>query len=87
MYKATHPLAMRSWDDEFVVYHHLSGDTHLLGWAAGQLLTQLQQAPADAVTLSAALATQLGIVPDPQFKIQIETLLTELAALALIEHG
>jgi hypothetical protein len=48
-------------------------------------LSELQQAPADAVTLSLSLAAQLAIAPDEEFMSQIEKILADLDALALIE--
>jgi PqqD family protein of HPr-rel-A system len=70
-------LAHRGWDNEFVLYNDLSGDTHLLGADAMQVLLQLSTGPRDA----AALAHALGGTDDDTFKV----LLAELAALALIE--
>jgi PqqD family protein of HPr-rel-A system len=80
-------LHVRSWEDEFVVYNSLSGDTHLLGSAAAQILLKLQQAPSDAVALAQSLATQLQseIEMDQELAAQITLLLTDLHTLALIE--
>ncbi len=72
-------LHLRSWGDEFIAYHSLSGDTHLLTLAAGQLLLALQQTPADAITLSQTLAPQLGIETAPELHLQIRALLAETA--------
>ena len=80
-------LQLRSWDDEFVVYNNLSGDTHLLGSAAAQVLLKLYQAPSDAITLAESLASLLKVeMMDESLAPQIENLLADLNALALIEQ-
>ena len=80
-------LQLRSWDDEFVVYNNLSGDTHLLGSAAAHVLLELQKAPLDAINLSESLAPLLQAETDEELALQIEHLLADLDKLALIELG
>jgi PqqD family protein of HPr-rel-A system len=73
-------LEHRGWDDEFVIYNDLSGDTHLIGGDALALLLCLQEGARDEAALREAL--------DPTAREGDETLpvlLTELRALALIE--
>lgn len=82
-WRASNELYFRSWNDEFVVYHSRSGDTHLLGTAAGHILLALQQAPSDAIALSQSLASLPGIAPE-EFMLQINDMLAELNALSLI---
>lgn len=72
-------LRQHGWDGEYVVYNDLSGDTHLLGTAAQELLSILRQAP---LTL-AALAGRLGL-DDGQHG-ELEELLAGLARLGLVE--
>lgn len=48
---STEPVTLRGWDDEYVLFDRVSGDTHQLTWLAAELLLQLQQSPADAVSL------------------------------------
>lgn len=80
-------LHLRSWDDEFVVYNNLSGDTHLLGSAAAQVLLKLHQAPSDAMALAESLASLLHVeMMDESLAPQIANLLADLNALALIEQ-
>jgi len=80
-------LQLRCWDDEFVVYNNLSGDTHLLGSAAAQILLKLQQAPSDAMTLAESLASSLRVeMMDEALAPHIAGLLADLNALALIEQ-
>jgi PqqD family protein of HPr-rel-A system len=74
-------LAYRSWDDEYVVYNDVSGDTHLLGADAMQLLLHLQKGPFDEFTLGRALQ----IKADEQEALTVT--LVELSALSLIERS
>jgi PqqD family protein of HPr-rel-A system len=78
-------LAARGWDDEFVLYNDLSGDTHLLDGDSMALLAHLQQAPASVATLVATFAD--GLDPDDAAALPetIATLLAQLAGLFLIE--
>lgn len=80
-------LHFHSWNDEFVVYNNLSGDTHLLGSAAAQVLLKLQHGPSDAITLARSLASLLQVeMMDESLAPQIEKLLADLNALDLIEQ-
>jgi len=80
-------LYFRSWNDEFVVYNSLSGDTHLLGSAAAHVLQKLHQGPAGAMTLTASLAPLIQAEMDDEFVFQIDQLLDDLEKLALIERS
>ena len=79
-------LLFRCWDDEYVVYNRLSGDTHLLGSTAAQILLELQQAPSNAIALTESLALLLHAEMDDEFVFQIEHILADLDTLALIER-
>lgn len=78
-------LRRRQWQDDYVLYNDLSGDTHLLPDSSVELLLALQRSPASA----AALAAQLrAVFADDAAAIDaaaIEALLAELAPLALVE--
>lgn len=50
-------FAWASWDGEFVLFHRLSGHTHLLNSAAHRLLTQVLLAPEDMGAIVAALGS------------------------------
>lgn len=52
-------LAHRGWQDEFVVYNNLTGDTHLVDGDTLALLTQLRQGPATVAGLALALGADL----------------------------
>lgn len=76
-------LHFRLWDDEFVVYNDLSGDTHLLDSTAMQILLKLQQAPSNATALRGALAPDLHAQVDDEL---VEHILADLDSLTLIER-
>lgn len=75
-----------SWGDECVVYNGATGDTHLLGLAAVQVMLKLQQTPADAVGLAEWVAPMLQTEPDDEFVLFIEQILTDFDHLGMIEH-
>ena len=79
-------LHFHSWGNEFVVYNNLSGDTHLLSWAAAQILLKLKESPSNAALLATALASFWQVDPDVELALQIEDILSDLNAIALIER-
>jgi PqqD family protein of HPr-rel-A system len=74
-------LTHRGWDGEYLVYNDLSGDTHLLGELAVELLLALRQGARD----ESALAAELALSADPEQYAFLHDLLTELAGLSLID--
>lgn len=74
-------LSHRGWDDEYVVYNDISGDTHLFGPDAMQLLLRLQAAPADEAVLAQALDVEAGD------RDALILALEQLAGLNLIERA
>ncbi|MHB9102522.1 MAG: HPr-rel-A system PqqD family peptide chaperone [Sulfuricella sp.] len=83
---AENELLFRSWEDEFVVYNGATGDTHLFGLVAAQVMLKLQQTPADAVNLAEWVAPLLQIEPDDEFVFVIEQILKDFDSLGIIEH-
>jgi PqqD family protein of HPr-rel-A system len=81
----TQDLPRRWWEDQLVVYHPGSGDTHLLNLVAGEVLESLQQSPANVVELTDRVALRLDRQPDEPLLAQIEQLLHELDELGLVE--
>lgn len=79
------PLSVRHWDDHYVVYHPGSGDTHLLDASRYLLLSQLGREPAPGAAIAERLAAQLELSNDAEFTEKIETLLSDLYGLGLIE--
>lgn len=78
-------LCVHSWDDEYVVYNSLSGDTHLLNLTAGQVLLKLQKSPMDSMSLANLIPPTDQSKSYLEHEHQIEHLLAELDTLNLIE--
>lgn len=68
------------WNGEFVLYNDLSGDTHLLGTEAMQLLQALAPAARSQAELDAFLSAP------PPGEATLADILADLERLALIEH-
>ncbi|MDB5920910.1 MAG: hypothetical protein JWR40_5144 [Massilia sp.] len=76
-------LRNKTWDSvEHLLYNDLSGDTHLLGADALDLLLLLQRSDSDEATLAAALTGNGN--EDPAHG-EVAALLTDLARLSLVE--
>ncbi len=76
---------LRRFDDEFVLFNDLSGDTHLLSDEAVHLLGVLQRGgSASGATLCEALAAALDCPRDTQFEAEAGAMLAQLAAYFLI---
>ncbi len=61
-------LQFRQWDDgqgndEYVLYNDLSGDTHLLGGPAIEILLALARGPATRAALTAMLEAEFDVDP------------------------
>ena len=76
-------LRQRAWDDDYVVFNSLSGDTHLLDGGAMQLLLAVAQVPASSAVLAERLRLAFGL--DQQEIDEIPAMLNDLRALSLIE--
>jgi len=70
-------LSLRYWDDECVLYHGASGDTHRLSGLVGLLLEQLMRGPASSLALSDAINLHHE---------DVETALFELTRLGMVEN-
>lgn len=77
-------LQYRQWDGECVLYNDLSGDTHLLGDGAIELLLALRGGPATNEALAAVLQAGFDIDPS-ELDLETTTLLRDLQHLNLIE--
>lgn len=75
-------LRRRQWDGECVLYNDLSGDTHLIGPDALELLLALQGRPLDTDGLARALGAAGLADGDAD---EVASLLDELERLALVE--
>lgn len=77
-------LRFRQFDDEFVLYNDLSGDTHLMGESAMHLLSVLQHGPAARPVLIASLAAALEC-EGAGFEADADALLASLAGYFMID--
>jgi PqqD family protein of HPr-rel-A system len=75
----------REWDQEFVVYHQQSGDTHRLNRLGARLLTLLIERPRTAAELMAEISDDFGPAQGLDSPSAVEALLLRLADLGLIE--
>lgn len=80
-------IANRTWDGaEYVLYNDLSGDTHLLGADAVELLLLLQQGGADEQALATALTAVRGDAESTLATADVAALLAQLSTLSLVEQ-
>lgn len=79
------PIVSRRWDDECLVFHAGSGNTHLLNAVAGAVLTSLDTGPATPEQLVERVAEQLGYQVDAEFTAYVRQTSAELNGLELIE--
>jgi PqqD family protein of HPr-rel-A system len=79
-------LHWQSWDDEFVVYHSGSGDTHLLDVVAAEALQSLQKKPANLSELARKVSASLEIKLDDKLSAYLERLLSDFHRLGLVER-
>lgn len=77
-------LASWGWDDEFVVYNNLSGDTHLLDGDSMALLAHLQAAPASIDALVATFVASVDSDDAPALPETILSMLRQLSKLYLV---
>jgi PqqD family protein of HPr-rel-A system len=78
-------LSWKFWDNEFVVYNPLSGDTHLLDRFSGEVLKSLETVPASQLDLALRLHQELGVDLDEDLTRRIGELLLKFSELNLIE--
>lgn len=86
LWRIADALHVRCWGEEYVVYHALSGDTHLIGKAAAHILMALQQQTTDTQSLSRSLAAMMGVRTSTEFMLEMNRILADLSKLSLIEH-
>ena len=81
-------LRSKSWDGaEHLLYNDLSGDTHLLGAVALDLLRLLQAADSDEATLAARMAANMAASEHATLATdEVATILADLARLSLVER-
>lgn len=72
------------WDDEYVLYNDLSGDTHLLDDAAIEILFALKNAPASYSALAELMQAAFEI-DEAALPAELRAILDHLKHLCLIE--
>ena len=80
-------LQFRAWNEEFVVYNALSGDTHVLEIPAAEVLLLLQRGPMDLSSIAQGLARKWQCELGQTFLNELEMTLSEMHTLSLVEHG
>ena len=76
----------RAWDaDECVVYHRLSGETHLLNAVTASVLRALEQRAMSVGELFDAIAVEFGSDDPEAYRTSLAQLLTHLDDLGLIQ--
>jgi len=79
-------LLWHTWDDESVVYHTGSGDTHLLDTIAMSALMALENKALTVAELVEKVSKHCAINPDPAFFESITQLISSFNRLGLIER-
>jgi PqqD family protein of HPr-rel-A system len=78
-------LATWGWEDEFVLYNNLSGDTHLFGGDSIAVLEHLQQNPSTLDVLIAAFSGDIDPDDAAALPETLTALLANLQNLFLVE--
>ena len=78
-------LALREWDDEFVVYNDATGSTHHLTALGGDVLQALLSHPSgiEAHALVDILAQRIEVAPGLSLAAEVESVLGKLRELDL----
>jgi PqqD family protein of HPr-rel-A system len=76
---------LRQMGQDYVVYDAVSGSTHLLGAAAGQILLHLERVPMATQELIKALNADWPDTAESDFEQEIEAVLNELQSMDLVE--
>lgn len=78
-------LHWQQWDDECVLYHAASGDTHLLDPAGAKVLQAMQDSPKTLADLLEDLGDSNDVETTQRLSVYIESLLAKLHRLGVIE--
>lgn len=78
-------LRWRSWNDDHIVYHGASGDTHRVNAVTAAALRGLAGGPATVGELRRGIEAALGLEPDPSLDERLLDLLWELDDLGIVE--
>lgn len=78
------PLLWRFWGNDLVVYNSVSGNTHVLTPAAGEVLKLLENRPQSPTEIAQAISSAVGVSLDEEIMREVHSLLTSLDELGLI---
>lgn len=81
---STQPVTLRGWDDEYVLFDRISGDTHQLTWLAAELLLQLQLGAADTERLVQHFLLADPALPASAVALDVNAALTRFHELGLV---
>lgn len=76
-----HALHLQVWGTQAVLYHGLSGDTHLLEAGTAAIIEQLRLAPASTPELTSLFSTDA----EPALLAQLDRVLADLARLGVVQ--
>lgn len=76
-------LLMQQWDDEVVLFHSGTGNTHLIESNACQLIQILQQSPEDTTGLIRSLSARLSLDQE-ELAAYVQRALVELQRLDIL---
>jgi len=79
-------LHWRCWDNECVVFHSGTGDTHLLNYLAAEALQALQENPHTLMELTVRAARVSGVASNEELSQSMAELLNNMYRLGLIER-
>lgn len=86
-WKISRPASVtwRRWEDDWIIYHSVSGDTIQLDPIAAVTLMCLEAEPFDLAALTAQVAVELDLPVGETLSTKLAGVLDELARLGLIE--
>ena len=83
---STESLFCRQWIiEETVVYNVASGNTHVIGPVAAQILRRLEQRPSTASQLAENIAFEFNVESDQEVVEHVERLVSNLEELGLVK--
>jgi PqqD family protein of HPr-rel-A system len=78
-------LCWRAWDEEHVVFHPASGDTHLLNAFTAEVLHAIEECPASGEELTQLFSPACDTEDESALRQQISNVLARFHELGLIE--
>lgn len=82
-FRAQDNLIWQRWDDEYVVYNPLSGETHHLDYVSAQGLMELEKAGISTEQLAYSLSLALGVPEDDKLKQYARSMIAKFSDFGL----